>query len=46
MVVLINEDANIKNLDDLKGKRLCHPGFFEGEAGNGLSNHISQVICL
>lgn len=43
MVVLINEEANITNLDDLKGKRLCHPGFSE-ESRNGWSNHISQVI--
>lgn len=43
MVVLINEDANIKNLNDLRGKRLCHPGLFEGEAGNGWSSVISQV---
>lgn len=43
MVVLVNEDANIKNLNDLKGKRLCHPGFFEGETGSGWSNIISQV---
>lgn len=43
MVVLVNEDADIKNLDDLKGKHLCHPGFFEGEAGNEWSNSILQV---
>lgn len=43
MVVLINEDANIKSLNDLRGKRLCHPGLFEGEAGNGWSSLISQV---
>lgn len=43
MVVLVNEDANIKSLDDLKGKQLCHPGFFEGEAGTEWSNPISQV---
>lgn len=43
MVVLINEDANIKSLNDLKGKRLCHPGLFEGEAGTGWSSLISQV---
>lgn len=43
MVVLVNEDAGIKNLDDLKGKRLCHQGFYEGEPGTGWSNLISQV---
>lgn len=43
MVVLVNEGADIKNLDDLKGKRLCHPGLFEGEAGYGWSNLMSQV---
>lgn len=43
MVLLINENSNIKNLDDLKGKRLCHPGLFEGKAGSGWSNLISQV---
>lgn len=43
MVVLINEDTNITNLDDLKGKRLCHPGYFGGEAGTGWNNLISQV---
>jgi len=43
MVVLINEDAGIKNLNDLKGKRLCHPGFYEGDPGNGWSTLISQV---
>ncbi|VVC35460.1 Hypothetical protein CINCED_3A020998 [Cinara cedri] len=44
MVVLVNEDANIKNLNDLKGKRLCHPGFFEGETASGWSNIISQYF--
>ncbi|XP_060834228.1 transferrin-like isoform X1 [Rhopalosiphum padi] len=44
MVVLINEDAGIKNLNDLKGKRLCHPGFYKGEPGNGWSNLISQYF--
>lgn len=43
MTVLVNEDANISNLADLKGKRLCHPGFFDGEAGNEWSSSISQV---
>lgn len=43
MVVLVNEDSNIKSLDDLKGKHLCHPGFFEGEAGTEWSSSISQV---
>lgn len=46
MVVLVNEDANINNINDLKGKRLCHPGFFEGETGSGWSNIISQVNLL
>lgn len=43
MVVLVNEDADIKNLESLKGKRLCHPGFFDGDTGKGWSNVISQV---
>lgn len=43
MTVLVNEDANIRSLADLKGKHLCHPGFYEGEAGIKWSNLISEV---
>lgn len=43
MSVLVNEDANIQSLADLKGKHLCHPGFDEGEAGIKSSNLITEV---
>lgn len=43
MVVLVNEDSGINNLENLRGKRLCHPGFFDGDTGNGWSNLISDV---
>ncbi|XP_050421210.1 transferrin-like [Adelges cooleyi] len=44
MVVLVNEESNIRSLNDLRGKRLCHPGFAEGVAGNGRSNSILQYF--
>lgn len=44
MVVVVSNEVEINSLEDLRGKRLCHPGFDEnGWLNNDWSEVFSQV---
>ena len=45
MVVVVSNEVEINSLDDLRGKRLCHPGFDESDLlTNDWSEVFSQVL--
>lgn len=43
MVVVVSNDIEVNQLSDLRGKRLCHPGFDENGWLNDWSEVFSQV---